>query len=327
MKHSFIVVFLSLGLVTLSEKSFSQFAPPVGVAGTTAIFKDSSVFVSWANKCRVTRGFQDISIPSAGYADVGDSSLATGIAGTNGVVSLGDGGEAVLEFNLPITDGPGPDFAVFENSFDGQFLELAFVEVSSDGVNYFRFPAVSNTDTVTQTWSFGLTDATKIHNLAGKYKAEYGTPFDLADIANNILLDKQWINYVRIIDVVGCIQNQYCTLDAYNHKINDPWPTAFGSGGFDLDAVGVIHQQTVGLKEHELLDVSLYPNPATDVLCLNLSSINYSVEVFNIVGEVVLKSENNSGVTPLHIHELKQGMYTLLISSNSKQRQIKFVKE
>lgn len=327
MKHSFIIVLLSLGLVTLSKKSFSQFAPPVGVVGTTAIFKDSSVFVSWANKCRVTRGFQDISIPSAGYADVGDSSLATDMAGTNGVVSLGDGGEAVLEFNLPITDGPGPDFAVFENSFDGQFLELAFVEVSSDGVNYFRFPAVSNTDTVTQTWSFGLTDATKINNLAGKYKAEYGTPFDLADIADHILLDKQWINYVRIIDVVGCIQNQYCTRDAYNHKINDPWPTAFGSGGFDLDAVGVIHQQTVGIKEHELLDVSLYPNPATDVLYLNLSSINYSVEVFNIVGEVVLKSENNLGVTPLHIHELKQGMYTLLISSDNKQRQIKFVKE
>ncbi len=326
MKHSFIIVFLFLGLVTLSKKSFSQFAPPVGVAGTTAIFKDSSVFVSWANKCRVTRGLQDISIPSAGYADVGDSSLATGMSGTNGVVSLGDGGEAVLEFNLPITDGPGPDFAVFENSFDGQFLELAFVEVSSDGVNYFRFPAVSNTDTLTQIWSFGLTDATKINNLAGKYKAEYGTPFDLADITDHILLDKQWIKYVRIIDVVGCIQNQYCTRDAYNHKINDPWPTAFGSGGFDLDAVGVIHQQTVGLKEQELSDVSVYPNPATDVLYLNLSSINYSVEVFNIVGEVVLKSENNSGVTPLHIHELKQGMYSLLISSNSKQRQIKFVK-
>ncbi len=316
-----------LGFIILSKKTFSQFAPPVGQPGTTAIFKDSSIFVSWASKCKVTRGLQDISILSAGYADVGDSSMATDMAGTNGVVSLGDGGEAILEFNMPISDAPGPDFAVFENSFDGQFLELAFVEVSSDGINYFRFPAVSNTDTVNQTWSFGLTDATKIHNLAGKYKAEYGTPFDLADIADHILLDKQWIKYVRIIDVVGCIQNQYCTRDAYNHKINDPWPTAFGSGGFDLDAVGVIHQQTVGVKEQELLDVSVYPNPATDILYLNLSSVNYSVQVFNLVGEVVFKSENNSGVTALHINELKRGMYTLHITSNGKQKQMKFVKE
>jgi hypothetical protein len=313
-------------LCFLSFKLRAQFAPSVGQVGTTAIFKDSSVFVSWANTCKVIRGLQDISTPSSGYADVGDSSLAIGPAGTNGVVSLGDGGEAILQFNSPIVNGTGPDFAVFENSFDGQFLELAFVEVSSDGVNYFRFPAVSNTDTVTQTWSFGLTDATKINNLAGKYKADYGTPFDLADIADHTLLNKQWIKYVKIIDVVGCIQNQYCSRDAYNHKINDPWPTAFGSGGFDLDAVGVIHQQTVGVKELELQDVSVYPNPATDVVYINLSSVNYFVEVINVVGEVVLKSENKSGTTSLSLHELTQGIYTLRIESNGKQKQMKFVK-
>lgn len=325
MKQLFIAL-STLSLCFLSFKLRAQFAPSVGQVGTTAIFKDSSVFVSWANTCKVIRGLQDISTPSSGYADVGDSSLAIGPAGTNGVVSLGDGGEAILQFNSPIVNGTGPDFAVFENSFDGQFLELAFVEVSSDGVNYFRFPAVSNTDTVTQTWSFGLTDATKINNLAGKYKAEYGTPFDLADIADNTLLNKQWIKYVKIIDVVGCIQNQYCSRDAYNHKINDPWPTAFGSGGFDLDAVGVIHQQTVGVKELELQDVSVYPNPATDVVYINLSSVNYFVEVINVVGEVVLKSENKSGTTSLSLHELTQGIYTLRIESNGKQKQMKFVK-
>lgn len=325
MKQLFIAL-STLSLCFLSFKLRAQFAPSVGQVGTTAIFKDSSVFVSWANTCRVIRGLQDISTPSADYADVGDSSLAIGPAGTNGVVSLGDGGEAILQFNTPIVNGTGPDFAVFENSFDGQFLELAFVEVSSDGVNYFRFPAVSNTDTVTQTWSFGLTDATKINNLAGKYKAEYGTPFDLADIADNTLLNKQWIKYVKIIDVVGCIQNQYCSRDAYNHKINDPWPTAFGSGGFDLDAVGVIHQQTVGVKELELQDVSVYPNPATDVVYINLSSVNYFVEVINVVGEVVLKSENKSGTTSLSLHELTQGIYTLRIEVNGKQKQMKFVK-
>lgn len=322
-----VFAFVVLSLCCSSLSSFSQFAPAAGQIGTTAIFKDSSVFVSWANTCKIVRGLQDISAPSAGYADVGDSTLATGMAGTNGVVSLGDGGEAILQFSTPISDGAGPDFAIFENSFDGQFLELAFVEVSSDGVNYFRFPAVSNTDTTTQTWSFGLTDATKINNLAGKYKAEYGTPFDLLDIADHILLDKQSITHVKVIDVVGCIQNQYCTRDAYNHKINDPWPTAFGSGGFDLDAVGVIHQQTVGVKELELDGVTVYPNPATDILNINLSSINYFVEVINVLGEVVLKSENKSGTSSLSLHELTQGIYTLRIVSNGKQKQMKFVME
>ena len=304
----------------------AQFAPPVGHEGNTAMYKDSSVFVAWANKCNVVRGFQDISNQSLGYTNVGDSSLAIGQAGTNGVVSLGDGGVAILEFSSPILDGNGPDFAVFENGFDDLFLELAFVEVSSDGIHFFRFPAISNTDTTTQTDGFGLTDASKLHNLAGKYRAEYGTPFDLADIANDALLNKQSITHVKVIDVVGSIQNQYCSRDANNHKINDPWPTGWGNGGFDLDAVGVIHQQAVGINELELRNISIYPNPATDMLYVNLPSTNYSVEVINLMGEVVLKSENKSNTTFIEINNLKSGVYFLTISSEGQQKQMKFVK-
>jgi hypothetical protein len=290
------------------------------------MYKDSSAFVAWANKCNVVRGFQDISNQSLGYTNVGDSSLAIGPAGTNGVVSLGDGGVAILEFSSPIMDGNGPDFAVFENGFDNLFLELAFVEVSSDGIHFFRFPAISNTDTTIQTDGFGLTDASKLHNLAGKYRAEYGTPFDLSDLTNDALLNKEAITHVKVIDVVGSIQNQYCSRDANNHKINDPWPTGWGNGGFDLDAVGVIHQQTVGIDELELTNVSVYPNPATNVLYVNLSSINYSLEVINLIGEVVLKVENKSNTTSLELSNLKSGVYYLKISSEGKQKQMKFVK-
>ena len=304
----------------------AQFVPPVGHEGTTAMYKDSSAFVAWANKCNIIRGFQDISNQSLGYTNVGDSSLAIGQAGTNGVVSLGDGGVAILEFSSPIMDGNGPDFAVFENGFDNLFLELAFVEVSSDGIHFFRFPAISNTDTTIQTDGFGLTDASKLNNLAGKYRAEYGTPFDLSDLTNDVLLNKQAITHVKVIDVVGSIQNQYCSRDANNHKINDPWPTGWGNGGFDLDAVGVIHQQAVGVDELELRTISVYPNPATDVLYVNLSSSNYSVEVINIIGEVVLKSENKMNTTSLELSNLKSGVYFLTIASEGKQKQMKFVK-
>lgn len=206
MKSHFIVS-VCVSLLFCYTPIKAQFAPPVGYEGTTAMYKDSSAFVSWASKCDIVRGYQDISTQSLGYTNVGDSSLAIGQAGINGVVSLGDGGVAILEFSSPIIDGVGPDFAVFENGFDNLFLELAFVEVSSDGIHFFRFPAVSNTDTSIQTGSFGLTDASKLHNLAGKYRAEYGTPFDLSDLTNDVLLNKQAITHVKVIDVVGSIQN------------------------------------------------------------------------------------------------------------------------
>lgn len=50
------------------------------------------------------------------------------------------------------------------------------------------------------------------------------------------------VTHIRIVDVVGSIDPLYATRDSLNRVINDPWPTFFETGGFDLDAVGVIHQ-------------------------------------------------------------------------------------
>ncbi len=314
-------------LLVSGQHSFAQFAPGVGQAGTTAMFKDSSAFVGWATKCSITRGFQDISAGSGPYASVGDSTSAYGKAGTTGVVSLGDGGIATLQFASPIQNAPGPDLAVFENSFDDSFLELAFVEVSSDGGTYFRFPAVSNTDASTQTGSFGLTDPAKLYNLAGKYRANYGTPFDLSDIPDNLLLNKQAITHVRIIDVVGCIQEPYCTRDMNNNKVNDPWPTAFGSGGFDLDAVGVIHQMgTVMSVEDEAhpLAATVFPNPASDRLYIRVHTDEaYSLTVINVLGEVVMQAGH---ATYISVSDLKEGVYTLEITSAGKRSVQKFIR-
>lgn len=325
MKHITLISLSSLLVSGLS--SFAQFAPGVGQPGTTAMYKDSSAFTGWATKCSISRGLQDISVSSGPYASVGDSTSAFGKAGTTGVVSLGDGGIATLQFASPIQNGPGPDLAVFENSFDDSFLELAFVEVSSDDGTYFRFPAVSNTDATTQTAAFGLTDPTKIHNLAGKYRGNYGTPFDLSDIPDNLLLNKQAITHVRIIDVVGCIQDQYCTRDANNNKVNDPWPTAFGSGGFDLDAVGAIHQQGAATSVEEeapAFAADIFPNPAIDQLYIRVATNeDYDLRVINVLGEAVMQAHN---ADHLSVGQLKEGIYTLEITRAEKRSVQKFIK-
>lgn len=318
----FITSLLSFWALT----SYAQYAPAAGVPGTNAMYKDSSAFVGWATSAHVVFGYQDISLPSNGYTNVGDSSSTFGKAGANGVVSLGDGGYALLQFDNFIADELGADFAVFENSFDDQFLELAFVEVSSDGVNFFRFPAISNTDTVTQTNSFGYTDATKLNNLAGKYRGLYGTPFDLADITDNALLNKQAITHVKVIDVIGCIQNQYCTRDANNHKINDPWPTAFGSGGFDLDAVGIIHQKPVSVNELSLETITFFPNPANDYLYINGLKSNTLLTITNLIGEIIFNEIVDLNKPNISVKNLQEGAYVLTITFNGKQKQLKFLK-
>ncbi|MBL7812875.1 MAG: T9SS C-terminal target domain-containing protein [Bacteroidetes bacterium] len=219
----------------------AQYAPAAGKPGSTALRHDSSCFVAWANRCKVSRGYMDLSMPDSGYASVGDSLSACGPAMQNGVLSLGDGGMATLQFESPVKNGSGWDFAVFENTFLDSFLELAFVEVSSDGSRFVRFPAVSLTDTTLQTGSFGYTKPEHINNLAGKYIVGYGTPFDLEELRDSAGIDLNSITHVRVVDVVGSMNPNHARRDSRGTKINDPWPTRFPSSGFDLDAVGVIH--------------------------------------------------------------------------------------
>ena len=62
-----------LALVFISFKANSQsFAPAPGNIGTSAIKKDSSIIVGWANGIELKRGLMNKSNPSAGYASFGD---------------------------------------------------------------------------------------------------------------------------------------------------------------------------------------------------------------------------------------------------------------
>jgi hypothetical protein len=306
----------------------AQFAPAAGQPGTTAIHKDSSIIVNWATACKVERGYQDISNPGLGQTTVGDSSKAIGPADVVNVVSLGDGGSATLTFQSPIKNLAGPDFCVFENSFDPGFLELAFVEVSSDGINFTRFPATSLNQNTVQIGPFDTSsEAVKLNNLAGKYIGGYGVPFDLQELAGVSGLDINAVTHVKVIDVVGCIQPQYARYDKDNNIINDLWATAFPSGGFDLDAVGVIHQVPVSVKEQNDLaqQVSVYPSMVTDELTVvNRSGDELTAEVTDVKGSVILKHEMNSD--KLDVSRLGNGIYFLKLHAGDKCLHKKFVK-
>jgi len=205
------------------------------------------------------------------------------------VVSLGDLDAAQLQLGLPpgcitlafsepnklIRNQQGYDFVVFENGFlvadddpNGAYLagemfaELAYVEVSSDGVQFARFPSVSLT--AAPVGPYGCIDATNVYNLAGKHPNARdrctGTPFDLAELSGDPLVstgvvDLSAIGYVRLVDIPGGGSgtdqatawpdpNTYPIYAPYarTHPIFDAWPT-WGSSGFDLDALGVLQEQ------------------------------------------------------------------------------------
>jgi hypothetical protein len=326
---------ITILIIVLSFQLKAQFHPPVGSIGTSAMHKDSSVFVGWADQCIIQRGELDISNPSLGYASVGDNLSAIGQAGINGVVSLGDAGVATLTFESTIYDGPGWDFAVFENSFNNTFLELAFVEVSSNGIDFFRFPAVSNTQDSVQIDNAGSVDATKINNLAGKYRSLYGTPFDLADLPPTSFLDVNNVSHIRVIDVVGSIDDNYSSYDNNGTKINDPWSTPFPSSGFDLDAVGLIHLNPLNIEDQNNLisEISVFPNPITteSKVCFSLIKNN---RVDCIISDVFGKEVGNysdyyfTGKNTIDLKSLvlSRGVYFISLISQERIETIKVLK-
>ena len=309
---------------------WAQFAPAQDQPGTTAMHADSSAFVAWATVCTVERGPMRIDKPENGLASYGADSLALGMpGGTYDVVSLGDGGTATLTFESPIYNGEGPDFAVFENGFanavnpDTWALELGFVEVSSDGVNFFRFPAVTYVQTETQLGNAGSIVPAQLHNFASKYGAFYGTPFDLDEVEDSELLNKNRITHVRIVDVVGNIDPEYAAKDSEGHIVNDPWPTAFASSGFDLDAVGVIHDIAHNdVPENAEESIAVYPNPVRDRLMVKAEDLQ-SVEIYNLVGQQVMVSTSNI----VDMSDLNQGIYFVRINADEKTVTKRVVKQ
>ena len=134
-------------------------------------------------------------------------------SGSLDVLSLGEGGEIVLEFtDRQLYDGEGIDLLVFENPFS-DWVEPVSVAASTDGIVWNEWncdledsdyigcagvnPVLSHPDNC-----INATDP----SVAG------GDGFDLADIG------MEMARFVRIRDL-----------------------EVTGPGGFDLDAVGVVH--------------------------------------------------------------------------------------
>lgn len=249
------------------DDTFPFFAPAAGQVGSRAIALNDPAITAWAT------GYSDLRYGAAVDATwmTPERALGPALGTSTDVVSLGRGGQITLTFNRAITDGAGADFAVFENSFSDTFLELAWVEVSSDGLHYVRFPDFSFT--ADPVGGFGRVEPTFVHGYAGKYQQGFGTPFDLGELAvahaailagtdhfstsyreafllNYSHLDPTAVNYVRLIDIVG----DGSAFDAEGKVIYDPYPT-IGSAGFDLDAVAVLHQaEPTGLTQHIYLE-------------------------------------------------------------------------
>jgi len=322
--NTLLILFMTL----LAPHTFAfPFAPAAGQPGSTAVSMNDAAFVAWAD------GYTNMLYGANVDANWQTPNKALGQAvGTSyDIVCLGRGGQITLTFSQGIGNGIGNDFAVFENSFSDTFLELGWVEVSSDGIHFTRFPNYSFT--ASPVSGFGGIDPTYITGLASKYKQGYGTPFDLAELqtaydsivggthsfangyaeafTNNFpYLDLADIGYVRIVDIVG----DSSAFDAGGYVIYDPYPTT-GSAGLDIDAIGVINQPTPeGLQQTITFDSIPHQKRAFGSVALNASSSSGLSVSFSIQSGSASISNNTlffaaTGTVEVVAHQLGDATY------------------
>jgi hypothetical protein len=214
--------------------------------------RTDGALVGWATQVIASvRGPQDYLQPELGLAAFGMESDVLGDAGTP--FSLGDGGSITVAFDMEIANGAGDDFAVFENGFawNGVYMELGFVEVSSNGMDFARMPAFCRQDSVVGTWD--TSESALFYNLAGNFVG--GTGLDLQDLVtagdplvSSGAVDLDHILFVRVVDVIGDLAGN-ATQDFIGRPVADPYPSSGEGSGMDVTGFAIINTGVVAIEE------------------------------------------------------------------------------
>ena len=73
-------------------------------------------------------------------------------------------------------------------------------------------------------------------------------------------------------------------------------------------------------------NILVYPNPANALLTIqiNSSTKNFTVEIFNLIGEQIFKASNNINID---VSSFSQGLYFIKVKQDNKIMIAKFMKQ
>ncbi len=94
-----------------------------------------------------------------------------------------------------------------------------------------------------------------------------------------------------------------------------------------LDNINVKVVATSGIKSLvNTADLSVYPNPTSGLLNITTTASNGTVEVMNLMGQVVLSKQLNNGNNSIDISNLSNGVYSVQIMQNNTLTVSKVIK-
>jgi len=106
-----------------------------------------------------------------------------------------------------------------------------------------------------------------------------------------------------------------------NLDVNYVYEIAKASIGVSL-YFAVAYPLITDIKKEKEFDLSIYPNPAKDLVYIDLGNLtleNTSLKLINIVGETIIEKRVNQQLELLKLASIPSGIYTLVVTSSSFQ--------
>jgi hypothetical protein len=129
------------------------------------------------------------------------------------------------------------------------------------------------------------------------------------------LLVKDGVMENLISDMVnggGC-----APITDYSSYANRQWIIGQGAISNTYDKCGPCG---LGFEEFSLMDVAIFPNPTNEMITLTSSKAIEKIEIYSMVGELVLSTETNNFVVELDVKSLEAGLYTVnVLGANGTQ--------
>lgn len=96
------------------------------------------------------------------------------------------------------------------------------------------------------------------------------------------------------------------------------------SGEFTLE---ITCEEILNIQDNNLNQVSIYPNPLSDILNIHSKMNITKLEIYNVSGQKVLSQQNVKGNQQINTSGLKSGVYFIQLISENASKTIKLIKK
>ena len=153
---------------------------------------------------------------------------------------------------------------------------------------------------------------------AGKITVFFPQPVALADDAYYaaVLTEVNAASNIRILNDETVLQPSYASMI---HLIGDA--TYSNGNAFAIR----MNMGVLGLDETANVNLSVYPNPSSDVVTIESNITKGSIQIIDLTGKVVANQTVNGTATAFNTSALTNGMYTVILTNGSTVETRKFI--